>query len=246
MAVGDEKSDRESSKELIALLKAELAERDAKLAERDARLAELTGQITKLTEQVAKLTEVLGRNSKNSHLPPSSDGPGSGSGTSGHASRKSARKRGGQKGHRGAYRELLPPERVDAFVDLFPEVCLGCACVLPRVADVAACRYQQLELRDHRPHVTEWRRHEVDCERCGASTRAGYGAQIPASAFGPCLTAVVAMLTGAYHLSRRKTQKLLRELFGIAVSLGAISAMEQRASEALEVAEVHPGRFQGW
>lgn len=123
---------------------------------------------------------------------------------------------------------------MDAFVDLFPPVCLGCACQLPRVVDVAACRYQQLELRDHRPHLTEWRRHEVDCERCGASTRATYdGTQIPSSAFGPCLTAVVAMLTGAYDLSRRKTQKLLAELFGIAVSLGAISAMEQRASEAL-------------
>ena len=41
------------------------------------------------------------------------------------------------------------------------------------------------------------------------------------------------MLTGAYHLSRRKTRMLLRELFGISVSLGAISAIEQRASDAL-------------
>jgi hypothetical protein len=62
----------------------------------------------------------------------------------------SGRKPGGQKGHRGSYRELLAPELVDTFVDLFPEVCLGCACTLPRVVDVAACRYQQLELRDHR------------------------------------------------------------------------------------------------
>jgi len=45
---------------------------------------------------------------------------------------------------------------------------------------------------------------------------------------------VVALLTGAYHLSRRKTQKLLHELFGIGVSLGALSTMEQRASEALQ------------
>jgi hypothetical protein len=41
------------------------------------------------------------------------------------------------------------------------------------------------------------------------------------------------LLTGAYHLIRRKTLTLLSELFGIAVSLGAISAMEQRASVAL-------------
>lgn len=212
----------------VASLRAALAERDTKIAEQDAKIAALT-------KQVELLTELQNRNSKNSHLPPSSDGPGSGSlGIAGKRP-KSERKRGGQKGHRGSYRELLPAERVDTVVDLFPDVCLGCASPLPPVVDVAACRYQQMELRDHRPHLTEWRRHEVDCEHCGASTRAAYDG-IPNSAFGPCLTAVVAMLTGAYHLSRRKARKLLWELFGISVSLGAVSAMEQRASEALSAA----------
>jgi transposase len=239
VAVGDETEGGRSAAARILFLEAALTERDAKLAEQDAKLIEQDAKLIALTKQVAELTEVLGRNSKNSHLPPSSDGPGSNASgaATGQRRRKSERKRGGQKGHRGSYRALLSPERVDTFVDLFPEVCLGCACPLPRVVDVAACRYQQLELREHRPHVTEWRRHEVDCDRCGTSTRAAYdGAKIPSSAFGPCLTAVVAMLTGAYHLSRRKTRQLLLELFGISVSLGAISAMEQRASEALKSA----------
>jgi len=220
----------------IAALEAGIAERDTRIAEQEARIAEQDAKVAALTAQVAKLTELLGRNSSNSHLPPSSDGPGAGSrgGAAGKTSRKFKRARGGQKGHRGNHRALLPPERVDLVIDLFPPVCLGCAHPLPRNPDAAACRYQQLELRDHRPHLTEWRRHEVGCERCGASTRAEYDRkQIPAAAFGPCLTAVVAMLTGAYHLSRRKTKKLLHELFGISVSLGAISNMERRASEAL-------------
>jgi transposase len=250
VAVGDKSDDQQDLEARLALLEtaladrdtelaklgAELAKRGAELAERDARLAEQDAKIAALTEQVAKLTELLSRNSKNSHLPPSSDGPGAGGAASGRRS-KSKRKRGGQKGHRGNHRELVPHERVDTFVDLFPDVCLGCAGQLPPTFDLAACRHQQIDLRDHRPHVTEWRRHEVECSRCGTSTRAAYdGAQIPSSAFGPCLTAVVAMLTGAYHLSRRKTQRLLLELFGIVVSLGAISAMERRASEALESA----------
>jgi len=220
VAVGDEIEDQRATDTLVAELKAALVERDAKIAA--------------LSKQVELLTELLNRNSKNSHLPPSSDGPSSGGSAVGHSKPKSDRKRGGQKGHRGSYRELLPTERVDTFVEVFPDVCLGCAHSLPQVLDAAACRHQQLELRDHRPHLTEWRRHEVRFERCGAWTRAAYGsAKVPSSAFGPCLTAVVAMLTGAYHLSRRKTRKLLSELFGISVSLGAISAMEKRASEAL-------------
>lgn len=209
----------------------------AALAERDAKIAVLTELVAKLSAQNEKLTELLGQNSKNSHLPPSSDGPGSsaGSGAAGKPRPKSKRKRGGQQGHRGSHRELLPAERVDTFIELFPEVCLGCARELPKLSDAGACRYQQLDLRDHRPHLTEWRRHEVDCERCGTSTRAAHkGANIPNLAFGPRLTAVVALFTGTYHLSRRKARRLLFELFGISVSLGAVSAVEQRVSAGLK------------
>jgi transposase len=236
---------REQQEARIARLESALAERDAKLsereaalAERDTKLAQLVDQVTKLTGQIEKLTEQLAQNSKNSHRPPSSDGPGSGSqGSSTRKAPVTGRKPGGQKGHRGSYRELLPAARVNEFVDLFPEVCLGCAGALPQIPDIAACRHQQLELREHRPHVVEFRRHEVRCEFCGSWTRAAFDrARIPSSAFGPCLTAVVGMLTGAYHLSRRSAQKLMHELFGISISLGAISSMERRASEALKLA----------
>jgi len=193
---------------MIASQAEQLAAQAEQFAARDAMIAAQAEQIAKLSAQVAELKELLGRNSRNSHLPPSSDGPGAGSrgGAPGKPRGKSGRKRGGQKGRRGSHRALLPPERVDEVVDLFPEVCEGCAYLLPEKQDAAACRYQQLEIRDHRPHLTEWRRHEVHCERCGAWTRATYDPKkIPCVAFGPCLTAVVALLTGAYHLSRRKT-----------------------------------------
>jgi len=229
VAPGDE-ADARAKDERIAGL-------EAAIAERDERIAELTKQVEALTKQVEALTELLSRNSNNSHQPPSSDAPGSsprGDRAARNKRKAERRKRGGQKGHRGSHRELLPAEQVDTFVHLFPQACLGCARALPEVPDAAACRYQQLDLREHRPHLTEWLRHEVRCPHCGACTRAPYDSDgIPAWAFGPCLTATVALLTGAYHLSRRKTQRLLSELFGITVSLGAISAMEKRASEAL-------------
>lgn len=216
----------------VSALEAGIAERDAKLAEQDAKLAEQATKIAELTAKVTKLTEALGLNSKNSHLPPSSDGPGSNA--KGKPLRKFGGKRGGQKGHRGKHRRLLPPESVDTFVDLFPPVCMGCGHDLLPIPDADACRYQQLDLHDHRPQVTEWRRHEVKCKRCGKATRAEYDrTKLPNFAFGPCLTAVVVLLTGTYHLSRRKAMKLLRDLFGISVSVGAISAMEKRASSAL-------------
>jgi transposase len=214
-----------------------VVELEAALAERDAALAVLKAQVVLLKTQVELLTEQLGQNSSNSHRPPSSDGPGAGAGGKRRNKKDGKRKRGGQKGHRGAHRELVPVERVDEIVELFPEVCLGCAATLPQLHDIDPHRYQLIELLPCKAHITEFRRHEVQCPRCGHWTLAAYDkSKIPSSPFGPRLIAVVAMLTGVYHLSRRKAQQLLRELFGIEVSLGALSRMEARASQALKSA----------
>jgi uncharacterized coiled-coil protein SlyX len=61
----------------IAELEAELSAKDVELSSRDARIAELEQRVATLAKQVAELVEKLGRDSRNSHLPPSSDPPGS-------------------------------------------------------------------------------------------------------------------------------------------------------------------------
>ena len=221
--------------ERIAELEAEGARKDARIAELEGQVATLTAQVAALMKQVADLTEKLGRNSRNSHLPPSSDGPGQrGSGQSKGKGKPGARKPGGQPGHGGSSRTLLPPDEVDKFVDLFPSHCDGCAGELPRVHDSEAHRYQQVEVPPIKPHTTEWRCHEVACAKCRYKTRAPYDAEtIPASPFGPRLIAMIAFLTGVYHVSRRKTVVLLWELLGVRISLGALSAIEERVSDAV-------------
>lgn len=221
-----------------AELVAQLAERDARIADLEARIAELEETLATALGANERLTEQVNRNSTNSHLPPSSDGPGAASRgvRRPKKDKKPKRKRGGQKGRRGAHRELLPVDRVDMVVDLFPEACLGCGSPLPQIPDVDARRYQQVDLRLTGPRVTEWRRHEVQCT-CGHCTRAPHDASvIPASPFGQGLVSRVATLTGVYRLSRRQVKLLLHEFFDIDVSLGAISKMESRTSNALEPA----------
>src|SRR5690606_406193 len=86
------------------------------------------------------------------------------------------------------------------------------------------------------PHTTEYRRHCVTCPRCRRETTAPHDtARIPTSPFGPRLMSVVGLLTGVYHLSRRKAAQLLSDLMGIKVSLGAVSAVEARVSESIKV-----------
>ena len=133
---------------------------------------------------------------------------------------------------------MLPPERVDEFIDVYPEVCLGCGAALAQQLDDDARRHQVLDfdLDLGGVRVTEFRRHTVGCS-CGHDTRVSFGeAKIPTSPFGPGLVGVVALLTGVYHLSRRQTQRLLHELLGVELSLGSVSALEARASVALESA----------
>ena len=218
----------------ISQLEAELEKRDALIAKQEVRIAELEARIAEQAAQIAELLEKLNQNSSNSHKPPSSDPPANRQQRRA-KDKKNRRKRGGQKGHKGNRRELLPPNQVDEFVHHFPGECESCWRPLPEVHDPNATRYQFTELPPIRPHTTEHRRHAVACPHCKYVTRAAYDAdQIPASPFGPRLMAVVALLTGYYHLSRRKAQSVLVDILGVSVSLGAISNVERRVSDAVE------------
>jgi transposase len=202
----------------------------------EQQIGELLEQVAALTQRVAELTERLGQNSRNSHLPPSSDPPGT-AGKGGGQRPKSARPRGGQRGHRGSRREFVAADKVDDVVNLYPAECKNCWAALPEQPDPSAKRYQWIEVPPLRPYIKETRRHAVTCPCCGHKTRAAYSEQeIPASPFGPRLMGIIGLLTGVYHVSRRRAAKLLSDLVGVPISLGAVSAVEARVSEAVEPA----------
>ena len=205
----------------------------AALVSERARTAELEERVAKLEEHLAKALGLLSQNSSNSNKPPSSDPPNAKQAKK----QKKVRRRGGQKGHRGSRRQLVPSEQVDEVVDLFPAECESCWNPLPQVLDKFPKRHQLTDLKPLAVHTTEWRRHAVVCPCCGYKTRAKYDPEvIPRLSFGPRLMAVVALLTGVYHLSRRQAVRLLRELLGVRMSLGSVSAIEKRVSEAVEPA----------
>jgi transposase len=209
-------------------------ELEALVAAKDAEIAALTDKVAALTKTVERLLERLGQNSSNSNRPPSSDPPGPTPGGRGGGGGGSKRKRGGQPGHTGRRRELLPETEVDTFIHEFPHECENCWAPLPEVHDPKAKRYQFTELPPIKPHTTEIRRHGVACPKCRHRTLAALDPhKIPASPFGPRLMGLVCLLTGVYHLSRRSTMALLRDVLGIELSLGAISAIEARVSEAV-------------
>src|SRR5689334_21039913 len=74
-------------------------------------------------ERIRDLEARLSQTSANSSRPPSSDPPQARARSK---APSSDRKRGGQPGHRGACRALLPVEQVDEVVAVVPERCRHC------------------------------------------------------------------------------------------------------------------------
>lgn len=97
---------------------------------------QLRAQLTALATELASLRERIGRTSRNSSKPPSSDGQGF---NPPERRRGSGRKRGGQQGHPGSGPELLPIERVDEVVDHHPDACRRCGTLLQ--GDVPGVNY---------------------------------------------------------------------------------------------------------
>ena len=194
--------------------------------------AVLRAESAALHERVRELEARLGQNSSNSSRPPSSDPPQA------RGQRRpplSGRKRGGQPGHRGAYRALLPVEQVDEVVAVVPERCRHCQQPFPQPAGHQArvWRHQVVELLPLAVRVTEYQMAVRRCLACGKRTRADLPAGVPRRPFGTRLTAVIALLSGGYRLSRREVRQLLRDLWQVRVSLGAVVRQEQAQSAAL-------------
>ena len=214
---------------------AKLTDQNAKLTEQNERLSDqndrLVARVEELMRKVGELAEERDKNSRNSNKPPSSDNFGDRKKIR-KKKKPTGRKKGGQKGHDGHYRELVSADKVDVVVDLFPESCEICLQVPPRVISVKPFRQQVVDLLENGcRHITEYRLHTVECH-CGAHVAANRD-DGPKSAFGPRLKSAVSMLTGGYHLSRRKVPVFLNDMFGIKISLGSVSNIEGQMSKAL-------------
>ncbi|CAK6688803.1 IS66 family transposase ISCysp4 [Synechococcus sp. CBW1107] len=193
-------------------------------------IEQLRIQLTALATELAHLRERIGRSSRNSSKPPSSDGQGF---KPPERRKGSVRKRGGQPGHPGSGPELLPIERVDEVVEHHPQACRRCGTLL-QGQDPEPLRHQVIEIPPITPLVIEHRLHRLVCPCCSTSTCASLPAEVEVSHYGPRLSALVGLLGSAFLLSFSKTQALLDQLLGVQISRGAMATIRQRLSAALE------------
>ena len=195
--------------------------------------ARLRKRIEELEALVRELLQRLNRNSSNSSIPPSANPLNA---PKRPPRKPSGRKRGGQPGHRGHFRQQVPAERVDEVVEYVPETCSECRADLPRQAspeDPAPRRHQVAELPPLAAVVTEHQAHSRTCPCCGKVNRAEIPPGVLAHTIGPRLAATMSCFSGVYRLSRRSIEEILETVFGVPASLGSIMALEMQTSAAI-------------
>jgi transposase len=125
-------------------------------------------------------------------------------------------------------------EEVDEVVVLKPDQCRGCHAPLLG-DDPSPFRHQVIELPPIKPVVTEYQWHQLVCAACGEVSRAPWPKGVPSGTYGPRVQATVALYTGSYRLSKRTTQQMMDEVFGVPMSVGTISPLEQATTAAVAV-----------
>ena len=189
----------------------------------------------KQAKQIADLERQLAlrqQNSTTTSKPPSSDGLAGEQRERGRRT-KSRRKAGGQPGHPGHSRPLVPAERVNTLVDLVPDTCRHCQRALHADDDVGdPRRHQVTELPPIEAHITEYRCHRLRCRVCGKTTQAPLPEDVEGQ-FGPQLTALIAYLTVVCRLPRLVVQRLLEGALHIPISLGSTQKAWEEASAAV-------------
>ena len=147
--------------------------------------------------------------------------------------RSSGRSPGGQPGHEGHGRSWVAVEQVDERIAVKPSTCHGCGHLLTG-HDPHPQRHQEVVIPPLRASVIEYQLHTLRCASLPPPDHSRLG---PRAYRGtptvPAVQAWVGLLAGAYRMSKRNIQSLLSDAFGVEVSLGTVSRLEQEVAAAL-------------
>lgn len=195
-------------------------------------LVQLTARVAELERQVA----LLSKDSSNSSKPPSSDGPAAKPRPK-PPLKSRRRKRGGQLGHKGKTRQLIPASQVDEIIKVAPQQCKHCGRDL--IPGIDGCnpsqkywRFQTVDIPEPKPEVTEYHLECIRCS-CGGETWATLPKEAQ-SGFGPRLTALLGHLTGLHRIPRRGCQEIAKTIFRIDISLGSVCKLHEEVSQSVE------------
>ena len=200
-----------------------------KLIEQSHR--EMSARMMQLEQENQALKERLGMDSHNSSKPPSTDFKKNKKKKRSH--KGSGKSSGGQPGHKGHYRELLPESEVDQVVPCeLPRFCEDCGAEAV-TSNGKFVRHQVHELPPLKLEVTEYRLARGRCQSCQHHQVAPLPEGVTRGITGPRLTSWMSLLVSHYQLSRRQLRELLQDHWGFKLSLGTVFNKQRLVSQAL-------------
>src|SRR3972149_7483545 len=196
------------------------------------KLLEYDKENTERKEKIARLE----RTPRSSSKPPSSDSIRDRKERQSREKKPTGRKPGGQPGHTGKKRELIPIDQVKEQIPCYPVECMACghfdSCRKHHVVE-EPFRWQVTEILPIEPVVTEYQVYTL-CGRCGKVHRGVVPAEVARSNFGPRLTALIAFFTGVLRLPRRALKDSFQTVFGVDLALGSTQNLLEQTSQALQ------------
>jgi len=187
-------------------------------------------ELAELGARLADLEERLGRNPRNSSMPPPAGGFSKPPAPSRAERRAAARQQGKQPGAPG--NRLAQVAAPDHVILLAPPSCSSCGVSLNDALVVDTERRQVSDLPEIRLVVTEHVAERRRC-RCGCIAKASFPrvAIAPAS-YGPSVRAPAAHLAVNQHLPMDRMARSFSDVLGAPVSVGALARMVIEAADA--------------
>lgn len=178
----------------------------------------------RLRERIAKLE----KNSSTSSKPPSSDI------TSAPEKRRQPgkRKAGGQKGHKGFFRQAVEP---DFIVDLHITQCPDCENgILENEKSSQVKKHQQAELVDKPVAITQYQSFGRRCSCCNKVRYPELPSEVIANQlFGPKLLSLCGYMKSTMGVSITELEKFFKEVLHLPIARSTIQSALFRVSEAL-------------
>lgn len=213
------------------------------LAENAALRAEIVGlrevlEVLKASAErteklLVSLQERLGKDSRNSSKPPSSDGP---SASPRPPSAPTGRKRGGQPGRKGSARMMLPEGSEDRVVPVPLACCPHCSTAIPPDRITGSTMHRVVDLAQKLTEVIGYALAQGTCPHCRKQVQAPLPPEAAPGGIGPRLQAAAAYLRTEGRMSLTPLQRYFSEVMGVAVSRGWLHESGVALSRKLEPA----------
>ncbi len=201
--------------------------------EKDALLTEQAALIERLAARVAELEALLAKprkTSQNSHIPPSQDRKPTAAGA-----KKDGKRRRPRPSRPGAARPLS--DAPDETIQRLATACPHCAADVSGQAQICRHRYDHVDIPPIAPMVTRIELFGGRCAACGRRFRAAAPDGLaPGSPFGASIRSLLLYLHHGHHVGFERLSRMMAELFGLAISEGAIANAFRRAEEAMTAA----------